>query len=54
MEVNGHQVLNFANRELACRYAVLQASAAGDPLYQSLGFKAQFTIKNYVFKNIIT
>ncbi|VAW52743.1 hypothetical protein MNBD_GAMMA05-536 [hydrothermal vent metagenome] len=28
-------------------HIVLQASQAGQPLYDSLGFKAQFTIKNY-------
>ena len=28
-------------------YLVLQASAAGLPLYQSLGFEEQFTIRNY-------
>ena len=45
-----HEVLGLANRELTCRYVVLQASAAGEALYQSLGFKAQFIIKNYFFK----
>lgn len=44
-----NEVLDFANRELACRYAVLQASAAGECLYRSLDFKAQFMIQNYVF-----
>ncbi|MFK5947918.1 MAG: GNAT family N-acetyltransferase [Methylococcales bacterium] len=29
------------------KYIVLQASQAGLPLYDSLGFKVQFTIKNY-------
>ncbi|PHS68620.1 MAG: hypothetical protein COB23_08745 [Methylophaga sp.] len=29
------------------KYIVLQASQAGQPLYESLGFKAQFTIKSY-------
>jgi len=29
------------------KYIVLQASQAGQPLYDSLGFRAQFTIKNY-------
>lgn len=29
------------------KYIVLQASQAGQPLYESLGFIAQFTIKNY-------
>ncbi|MBL4630866.1 MAG: GNAT family N-acetyltransferase [Paraglaciecola sp.] len=44
-----HEVLALASRELACHYGVLQASCAGESLYQSLGFKTQFTIKNYVF-----
>lgn len=44
-----HQVLGLTKRELACRYAVLQASSAGENLYLSLGFKAQFTIENYIF-----
>lgn len=44
-----HEILNLAKQELSCRYAVLQASAAGEGLYQSLGFKVQFTIKNYIF-----
>jgi len=29
------------------KYIVLQASQAGQPLYEKLGFTAQFTIKNY-------
>jgi ribosomal protein S18 acetylase RimI-like enzyme len=29
------------------KYIVLQASRSGQPLYESLGFKAQFKIKNY-------
>ncbi|MEW5057222.1 MAG: GNAT family N-acetyltransferase [Cycloclasticus sp.] len=29
------------------KHIVLQASQAGQPLYESLGFRAQFTIKNY-------
>ncbi|WP_340679046.1 GNAT family N-acetyltransferase [Paraglaciecola sp.] len=29
------------------KYIVLQASQSGQPLYESLGFKAQFKIKNY-------
>jgi len=29
------------------KYIVLQASQAGQPLYDGLGFQAQFTIKNY-------
>jgi predicted GNAT family acetyltransferase len=44
-----HEVLGMTKREQACRYAVLQASAAGESLYISLGFKAQFTIENYMF-----
>jgi len=31
---------------------VLQASAAGKPLYDSLGFKTQFVIKNYQKSNV--
>ncbi len=30
-----------------CKHLVLQASQLGQPLYESLGFSAQFTIKNY-------
>jgi GNAT superfamily N-acetyltransferase len=33
--------------QLQEEYLVLQASQAGKPLYESLGFKAQFGIKNY-------
>ncbi|WP_086934349.1 GNAT family N-acetyltransferase [Agarilytica rhodophyticola] len=29
------------------KYVVLQASQSGQPLYESLGFNSQFTIKNY-------
>lgn len=29
------------------KYVVLQASQAGQPLYESLGFSVQFTIRNY-------
>jgi len=46
-----HEVLDLAKRELACHYTVLQASDAGEGLYRSLGFKAQFMIKNYFFTN---
>jgi len=44
-----HEVLGLTKRELACRYAVLQASATGESLYIGLDFKAQFTIENYKF-----
>ncbi len=34
-------------RELGCEYATLQASAAGEPLYRWLGFKAQGPIRSF-------
>ena len=34
-------------REFDCEYATLQASAAGEALYQQLGFKAQGAIRSY-------
>ncbi len=34
-------------RELGCEHATLQASAAGEPLYRWLGFKAQGPIRSF-------
>ncbi len=34
-------------QELGCEHATLQASAAGEALYQQLGFKAQGSIRSY-------
>ncbi len=41
-----HHIIEFCHG-LNGKYLTLQASQSGQPLYQSLGFSTQFSIKNY-------
>jgi ribosomal protein S18 acetylase RimI-like enzyme len=42
-----HHLIDEA-RARGLRYATLQASAMGEPLYDELGFHKQFLLHNYV------
>jgi GNAT superfamily N-acetyltransferase len=47
------QMMHHLLREAAAgrfRYATLQASAMGEPLYTQLGFAKQFVLHNYLFR----